>query len=174
MIRYYKAKGAYDRYREELEYLAFVNVYFEPSKRMALYKADKRYLLKLQRYIFRNFPEFQKNPYVREMSWKVSGYFSANSFPIFAVLSLEPSSTTRTSMSSIICSSLVSLLKECRADYVFTNYYEVNDVTGEKKEVCFPGIPVCREFSFDKIAKTADIPMHALVIRTGLLKEHGV
>lgn len=69
---------------------------------------------------------------------------------------------------------LVSLLKECRADYVFTNYYEVNDVTGEKKEVCFPGIPVCREFSFDKIAKTTDIPMHALVIRTGLLKEHGV
>ena len=70
VIRYYKAKGAYDRYREELEYLAFVNVYFEPSKRMALYKADTRYLLKLQRYIFRNFPEFQKNPYVQEMSWK--------------------------------------------------------------------------------------------------------
>ena len=69
---------------------------------------------------------------------------------------------------------LVGFLKECSADYVFTNYYEVNDVTGEKKEVCFPGIPVCREFSFDKIAKTADVPMHALVIRTGLLKEHGI
>lgn len=69
---------------------------------------------------------------------------------------------------------LVCLLKECDADYVFTNYYEVNDVTKEKKEVCFPGIPVCREFSFDKIAKTADIPMHALVIRTALLRDHEI
>lgn len=70
VLRYYKGKGMYDRYRYELEYLAFMNVYFEPSKRMTLYKADKTYLLKLQRYIFRNFPEFRKNPYVREMSRK--------------------------------------------------------------------------------------------------------
>lgn len=70
VIRYYKAKGMYDRYREELEYLAFMNVYFEPSKKMALDKAEKVYLLRLQRYVYRNFPEFRKNPYVREMSWK--------------------------------------------------------------------------------------------------------
>lgn len=69
---------------------------------------------------------------------------------------------------------LVNRLKECRADYVFTNYYEVDDVTKEKKEICFHGIPVGREVSFGKVAKVAEIPMHALVIRTGLLREHDI
>ena len=70
VIRYYKEKGMYGRYKDELEYLAFLNVYFEPSKRMALSRAEKTYLLKAQRYIFRNFPDFRKNPYVRKMTKK--------------------------------------------------------------------------------------------------------
>lgn len=69
---------------------------------------------------------------------------------------------------------LVVSLKACKADYVFTNYYEVDDVTKEKRAVSFQGIPEGQEFSFDKIAKTAEIPMHALVIRTELLRENGV
>lgn len=35
---------------------------------------------------------------------------------------------------------LIQRLKTCDADYVFTNYYEVNDVTGELNPVTFPEI----------------------------------
>ena len=44
---------------------------------------------------------------------------------------------------------LVVSLKACKADYVFTNYYEVDDVTKEKRAVSFQGIPEGQEFSFD-------------------------
>lgn len=69
---------------------------------------------------------------------------------------------------------LVERLKKCEADYVFTNYYEVNDVTGEKTPVTFSGIEPDRESSFERIADKKGISMHALVIKTSLLKENGI
>ena len=69
---------------------------------------------------------------------------------------------------------LVERLKKCEADYVFTNYYEVNDMTGEKTPVTFSGIEADREFPFERIADKKGISMHALVIKTSLLKENGI
>lgn len=69
---------------------------------------------------------------------------------------------------------LVERLKTCSADYVFTNYYEVNDTTGEKRIVEFPGICKEKEVSFSEIAKETRISMHALVIKTSILKEHKI
>lgn len=70
--------------------------------------------------------------------------------------------------------SLIKRLETCNADYVFTNYYEVNDVTKEKKEVSFPGIRTNEEMPFAEIANETRISMHAVVIRTELLQEHKI
>lgn len=69
---------------------------------------------------------------------------------------------------------LVDQLKRCNAEYVFTNYYEVNDVTKEKRGICFSGIPNSIEIPFDKIAKKIQISMHALVIKTQILQERKI
>lgn len=69
---------------------------------------------------------------------------------------------------------MVRRLKEADADYVVTNYYEVNDVTKEKKTVDFPFLkehPKCR---FDEACRHVGLPMHALVIRTAILKERQI
>ncbi|MCI8584249.1 MAG: glycosyltransferase [Dorea sp.] len=69
---------------------------------------------------------------------------------------------------------LIQKLKGCSADYVFTNYYEVNDVTKEKNPVTFPGIRLNEEMPFHTIAKETKISMHAVVIETRILKEHNI
>lgn len=69
---------------------------------------------------------------------------------------------------------LIHRLKDCNVDYVFTNYYEVNDGTGELTPVTFPGIETEKEMPFEKIANETRISMHALVIRTKILKENKI
>lgn len=68
--------------------------------------------------------------------------------------------------------ALIQKLKACDADYVFTNYYEVSDVTGEKKEVKFSQIQPEKLLPFQAIAKETKISMHALVIKTAVLREN--
>ncbi len=70
--------------------------------------------------------------------------------------------------------SLIERLKSCDADYVFTNYYEVNDVTKALKEVRFPGVGTEQELPFEAIAKETRISMHALVIKTAILRENDI
>lgn len=69
---------------------------------------------------------------------------------------------------------LIEKLKSADADYIFTNYYEVNDTTGEKRLVEFPGICKEKEMVFAEIAKETRISMHALVIKTSILKEQRI
>lgn len=69
---------------------------------------------------------------------------------------------------------LIHRLKDCDIDYVFTNYYEVNDVTGALNPVTFPGIEKEMELPFEKIADETRISMHALVIKTSILKDHQI
>lgn len=69
---------------------------------------------------------------------------------------------------------MVHRLKTAESDYVVTNYYKVNDVTKEKTPEEFPYFrehPIC---SFDEAAGQSEIPMHALVIRTAILKENQI
>lgn len=70
--------------------------------------------------------------------------------------------------------SLMEKLKDCNADYVFTNYYEVNDVTKALKEVRFPGVDTEKELPFEAIAGETRISMHALVIKTSILRENNI
>lgn len=67
---------------------------------------------------------------------------------------------------------VVRRLKTCGADYVVTDYCEVNDKTKEQVRKQFPALDVCREIRFENAAEKVQIPMHALIIRTDLLKTH--
>ncbi len=69
---------------------------------------------------------------------------------------------------------LIHRLKDCDIDYVFTNYYEVNDGTGELTPVTFSGIEKEKELLFEKIANETGISMHALVIKTEILKKNEI
>ena len=69
---------------------------------------------------------------------------------------------------------LIQRLKTCDADYVFTNYYEVNDVTGELNPVTFPEIRKEEQMPFEMIANETRISMHALVLKTSILKENQI
>lgn len=69
---------------------------------------------------------------------------------------------------------LVGALKSCQADYVVTNYYEVNDVTGEKTPREFREFNEKEIWKFEDAAKVKQIGMHPLVIKTNILKEHNI
>lgn len=69
---------------------------------------------------------------------------------------------------------LVKALKNCTAQYVVTNYYEVNDVTGEKTPVDYKVLKEKEIWSFEEAGKRKQIAMHALVIQTSILKENQI
>ncbi len=69
---------------------------------------------------------------------------------------------------------LIRRLSDCEIDYVFTNYYEVNDGTGALSPVTFSWIEKDRELSFEKIANETRISMHALIIKTSILRDNQI
>ncbi len=69
---------------------------------------------------------------------------------------------------------LIKCLKQCEADYVVTNYYEVDDQTKEETPRTFPGLRMNVEMDFDEVASITQIGMHALVIKMSILKEHNI
>lgn len=75
VIEFYKEKELYKEYRVELEYLTFLNLYFEPSKKMVLANVDKKYLMKTAKLMKEMFPEFTKNSYICKMGKKDKLHF---------------------------------------------------------------------------------------------------
>ena len=69
---------------------------------------------------------------------------------------------------------LIQRLKDCDVDYVFTNYYEVNDVTGELTPVTFSWLKKEEKMPFEMIANETRISMHSLVLKTSILKENQI
>lgn len=69
---------------------------------------------------------------------------------------------------------LVQKLKACEEDYIITKYYEVNDVTKAKTERAFSELEADKTLLFTDAAKKVQMPMHALVIRTDILKKHQI
>ena len=55
-----------------------------------------------------------------------------------------------------------------------TDYYKVNDGTKEKKLETFPYLKAHPKCRFEEVVGNTDILMHALVIRTAILKENGI
>lgn len=73
---------------------------------------------------------------------------------------------------------LIEKLKTCHAEYVVTNYYEVDDNTGEKTPRTFPALSMDKcngeYWTFTEIVDKVQIPMHSLAIRSDILKEHNI
>lgn len=69
---------------------------------------------------------------------------------------------------------LVEKLKNCNSDYVVTNYYEVNDNTGELTPKSYPALRREGEQKFEEIAHRVQMGMHSLTIKTKLLKENKI
>lgn len=69
---------------------------------------------------------------------------------------------------------LVLALKTCEADFVVTNYYEVNDLTKEKTPRVFRYLRDSHSHSFEEAAVKGTLPMHALVIRSDILRSHHI
>lgn len=75
--------------------------------------------------------------------------------------------------------SLVEKLEHCEADYVIANYYEVDDKSGVRTPVEYKGLlksPEEDEWhgTFEEIAGKVIPSMHALVLKTSILKEHQI
>lgn len=66
ILQYFQKQGVYDRFQEELEYLAFEQAFFVPTKEVLYYEPKSPWLEKFGAYVFRRFPQAAKNPYVRE------------------------------------------------------------------------------------------------------------
>lgn len=70
ILRFFKSRNEYPRYKKELEYLVFANGYFEPSREIVLQGGKNPYLKKFRDYMYQEFPEFHRNEYVRRLSKK--------------------------------------------------------------------------------------------------------
>ncbi len=70
--------------------------------------------------------------------------------------------------------TLVTVLRDCTEDYILTRYHEVDDQTKEERERAFPELPVGKTMEFSEAASKVQMPMHALVIRTELLRENHI
>lgn len=69
---------------------------------------------------------------------------------------------------------LVKALKTCTAEYVVTNYYEVNDKTGEKTPREYKELGKKKIWKFEEAASVTQIGMHPLVIKTEILKKNQI
>ena len=69
---------------------------------------------------------------------------------------------------------MVRKLENCDADYVVCNYFKVNDQTKEKTVVDFPYLKEHPKCAFDEVAGNVEILMHALTIKTSILKDNNI
>lgn len=67
---YYRAMGKFDEYRNELEYSAFYNQFLAAVVRICLEEPGNTVADKLRSDFLGKYPDFLKNPYVREMPFK--------------------------------------------------------------------------------------------------------
>ena len=69
---------------------------------------------------------------------------------------------------------LVNELENCEAEYVFTNYYEYYDDVKREKPIKFENFENGKSYTFKDMENKFYIPMHALVIRTDILKDNAI
>lgn len=69
---------------------------------------------------------------------------------------------------------LIEALTICTAQYVVTNYYEVDDRTGNLTPRTFREFREKSVWNFEEVCKLKQMTMHSLVIRTDILKQHHI
>ena len=70
LLGYYRARGLYETYRAQLDYVAFYNMFLTASVRVCLADPDSDVLEKLMQWFLSHFPQWRENPYLRDMSPK--------------------------------------------------------------------------------------------------------
>jgi len=68
VIDFYRANGKYERFKDQLEYMAFFNQFLTSSTRVNLSDRESPVQDTLMEDFLRKFPDFRANPYVRSMS----------------------------------------------------------------------------------------------------------
>lgn len=68
IVKFYNERGLFEKFYSELEYLAFENAYFIPSKEIVLCERKSPYLVKFHEYVRAKFPNVDKNPYIKGLS----------------------------------------------------------------------------------------------------------
>ena len=69
-LDYFRDCGKWQQFHDELEYLAFRNIYFEPSKEIILADRKSPYLKRFKDYMAEAFPGYHDNPYLRNLTPK--------------------------------------------------------------------------------------------------------
>lgn len=67
LIAYYKARGCYDLYKDELTYCAFYNQFLAAAVRVNLTDAHSALQEQLVSDFLKKFPDYRQNPYIRRM-----------------------------------------------------------------------------------------------------------
>lgn len=67
VLEFYNERGLFEKFYRELEYLAFENAYFIPSKEIVMYNRRSPYLRKFYEYVLSKFPKINKNPYINKL-----------------------------------------------------------------------------------------------------------
>lgn len=70
ILDYYKDLNIYERYKDELEYLAFFNGLFLPIREISLRSCDKEECNRYKKAILAEYPKCFQNKYIRTMSKK--------------------------------------------------------------------------------------------------------
>ncbi len=70
LIKFYKEKNLYDKYKEEIEYLAVLHIYVLASVRVIKADHKSKLLDEFKNYIRNTFPDYHQNKYVLKMSKK--------------------------------------------------------------------------------------------------------
>lgn len=70
LINFYKENNLFDKYKDELEYLAVLHVYVLASVRVVKANSKSKLLDEFKQYIQVNFPTYHSNKYVLNMSKK--------------------------------------------------------------------------------------------------------
>lgn len=67
---YFQEQKKEKTYRKELEYMFFEHGYFIPSKEIILENPQSRWIKKFREFISDQYPDYIKNPYIRQLSKK--------------------------------------------------------------------------------------------------------
>ena len=70
VLAYFREKGIYDEYRDELCYMVFYNEFLSSSDRVNLIDKNDPMQDELLVYFLENFPDYAENPYIRTMGRK--------------------------------------------------------------------------------------------------------
>lgn len=70
ILEFFERENKFQNYRQELEYLVFINGYFEPSREIVLKDRKNPCLEKFRKYLYDKFPQFHKNRYVKQLDRK--------------------------------------------------------------------------------------------------------